>query len=199
MKLRTRLLFFVGICVIVALVIWALRLSFVAVETPSAAGGESRPTERQIARTSAPRHPTNSEETQTHGNVAKSAVAEEVSVDAFDSLTDKWIEPATAKVDLKAVAAFVETFHKVPEARRGECIHRALNLIPDENVMLLAGVLMDKTMDKEIVETVYNDILNRDEDVKKPILQEIFKDKSHPCWADTAWILDVTGELPGKK
>ena len=79
------------------------------------------------------------------------------------------------------------------------CIHRALNLIPDENVMLLAGVVMDKTMDKEIVETVYNDILNRDEDVKKPILQEIFKDKSHPCWADTAWILDVTGELPGKK
>ena len=43
-----------------------------------------------------------------------------------------------------------------------------------------------------------NDILNRDEDVKKPILQEIFKDKSHPCWADTAWILDVTGELPKK-
>ena len=24
---------------------------------------------------------------------------------------------------------------------------------------------------------------------------KIFKDKSHPCWADTAWILDVTGEL----
>ena len=33
--------------------------------------------------------------------------------------------------------------------------------------MLLAGVVMDKTMDKEIVGTVYNDILNRDEDVKK--------------------------------
>ena len=53
--------------------------------------------------------------------------------------------------------------------------------------------------DKEIVETVYNDILNRSEEVKKPILQQIFKDKSHPCWTDTAWILDVTGELPKKK
>lgn len=126
----------------------------------------------------------------------KAEAAEEAAVEAFDALTDKWMEPATAKVDLKAIAAFAETFRKVPQARRDECIHRALNLIPDENVMLLAGVLMDKSMPKEIVETVFNDVLNRDEDVKKPILQEIFKDKTHSCWADTAWILDVTGELP---
>ena len=31
------------------------------------------------------------------------------------------------------------------------------------------------------------------------ILSLIFKDKDHPCWADTAWILDVTGELPQKE
>lgn len=133
-----------------------------------------------------------SEETLT--DEEKATAAEEAAVEAFDALTDKWMEPA-AKVDLKAIAAFSEQFRQVPEVRRDECIHRALNLIPDENVMLLAGVLMDKSMPKEIVETVFNDVLNRDEDVKKPILQEIFKDKTHPCWADTAWILDVTGEL----
>ena len=125
--------------------------------------------------------------------------AEEKLVDAFDDLTDKWMEPSAKAVTMADVDAFVKQFRKVPKARRDECIHRALNLISDENVMLLAGVLMDKSMDKEIVETVYNDILNRDEDVKKPILQQIFKDKAHPCWADTAWILDVTGELPKAK
>ena len=119
-------------------------------------------------------------------------------VDAFDDLTDKWREPSAKGVTMADIDNFVKSFRKIPKARQDECIHRALNLIPDENVMLLAGVLMDKTMGKEIVATVYNDILNRDEDVKKPILQEIFKDKSHPCWADTAWILDVTGELPKK-
>ena len=123
----------------------------------------------------------------------------EKKVDAFDNLTDKWMEPTKKGVTMADVDNFAKAFRQVPKPRQDECIHRALNLIPDENVMLLAGVVMDKTMDKEIVETVYNDILNRDEDVKKPILQEIFKDKSHPCWADTAWILDVTGELPGKK
>ena len=123
----------------------------------------------------------------------------EKKVEAFDGLTDKWMEPSPKGVTMADVDNFAKAFRQVPKDRQDECIHRALNLIPDENVMLLAGVLMDKTMDKEIVETVYNDVLNRDEDVKKPILQQIFKDKSHPCWADTAWILDVTGELPKAK
>ena len=121
-------------------------------------------------------------------------------VNAFDDLTDKWMEPSASKpVTMSDIDNFAQSFRKLPKGRRDECIHRALNLIPDENVMLLAGVLMDKSMDREIVETVYNDVLNRDEDVKKPILQQIFKDKTHPCWADTAWILDVTDELPKAK
>ena len=132
-------------------------------------------------------------------NEEKREIEEEKRVEAFDNLTDKWMEPAANGVSLSDVDHFAATFRKIPKTRRDECIHRALNLIPDENVMLLAGILMDKEMDAETVEDVYNDVLNRDEDVKKPILQQIFKDKSHPCWADTAWILDVTGELPEKK
>ena len=137
------------------------------------------------------------EEPQTEEE--KREAEEEKLVDAFDDLTDKWQEPSAKGVTMSDIDNFAKSFRKIPKERQDECIHRALNLIPDENVMLLAGVLMDKTMDKEIVETVYNDVLNRDEDVKKPILQEIFKDKTHPCWADTAWILDVTGELPKGK
>ena len=120
-------------------------------------------------------------------------------VDEFDALTDHWMEPSKNGVSMKDVDAFVERFHSVPKARKEECLHRALNLVPDENVMLLAGILLDKSQDKELVELVFNDVLNRDEDVKKPILQQVFKDREHPCWADTAWILDVTGELPKNK
>ena len=109
------------------------------------------------------------------------------------------MEPAKGGVTMKEVDAFIAQFKKVPKARKEECLQRALNLVPDENVMLLAGILMDKSQDRDLIELVYNDVLNRDEDVKKPILQQIFADKEHPCWADTAWILDVTGELPQKK
>lgn len=124
---------------------------------------------------------------------------EEQKVEAFDALTDKWVAADEKRqVTMKDADEFVARFKAIPAARQDECIHRALNLVPDENVMLLVGVLMDRTVDKEIVETVYQDVLNRDEDVKRPILKEIFKDKSHPCWKDTAWILDVTDDLPKK-
>lgn len=119
-------------------------------------------------------------------------------VDAFDALVDKWMEPKDTGVTLADSDAFAAAFRALPEARRDECLHRALNLVPDDNVMLLVGILMDKSFGNDLVELVYNDILNRDEEVKKPILQEIFKDRSHPCWADTAWILDVTGETPNE-
>ena len=117
-------------------------------------------------------------------------------VNAFDALVDSWMEPRAGGVSLADSDAFVAAFRKLPEERREECLHRALNLVPDDNVMLLVGILIDKSIDKELVELVFNDVLNRDEEVKKPILKEIFKDKSHPCWADTAWILDVTEGTP---
>ena len=124
---------------------------------------------------------------------------DEKKVEAFDSLTDKWMEKEGGEVTMKDMDAFVAAFKAVPDARKGECLHRALNLVSDDNVLLLAGILFDKSIDKEYLELVFNDVLNRDEEVKKLILPKIFKDKDHPCWADTAWILDVTGELPQKE
>jgi hypothetical protein len=119
-------------------------------------------------------------------------------VDDFDALTDVWRE-TDKEVGMDDIARFRDQFDKVPEDRKEECLHRALNLVPDENAMLLVGILLDKTQPRELTELVFNDILNRDEDVKKPILRELFKDRTHPCWADAAWILDVTGELPAKQ
>jgi len=124
---------------------------------------------------------------------------EETTVAKFDALTDQWIRPNGKKVTIDDVNNYVKRFKALPKLRQNECLQRALNLVPDENIMLLAGILLDKTMDKETVNSVFHDILNRDELVKKPIMKEIFKDKTHPCWADVAWILDVTGELPKAK
>lgn len=162
-------------------------------------GSELAPNKRGLSPTSADEEEPQEEEEELSEDERRER-EEEALVDKFDGLTDKWMEVSEKSVTMADVEAFSQQFAKVPKARKEECLHRALNLIPDENVMLLAGILMDKTQDKELVEIAFNDILNRDEDVKKPILQQIIKDKTHPCWADTAWILDVTGEMPeGKK
>lgn len=114
-------------------------------------------------------------------------------VDAFDALVDGWMEARPAGVSIKDAEDFRKAFARVPDESREECLHRALNLIPDENALLLAGVLLDKSFGKDVLEAVFNDILNRDEQVKLPLLKSIHKDRAHPCWADAAWILDVTG------
>lgn len=119
-------------------------------------------------------------------------------VETFDALTDAWREPVGRPITLEEIQRFSRQFKNVPLESRDDCINRALNLIPDENVMLLAGILMDKSNGKELLDTVCSDLLNRDESVKMPILRQILKDRSHPCWADAAWVLDVTGELSGQ-
>ena len=121
---------------------------------------------------------------------------EEKLVEAFDALTDKWYEGefSTKSVTMPDVDAFVAQFKTLPPARREECLQRALNLISDDHALLLVGLLLDREIEKEYVELVFNDVLNRDEDVKKPILHEIYKDRTHPNWADVAWIFDATGE-----
>lgn len=114
-------------------------------------------------------------------------------VDAFDALVDGWMEARPAGVSIEDVEDFRKALARVPDESRDECLHRALNLIPDENALLLAGVLLDKSFGKDVLEAVFNDILNRDDSAKLPILKNLYRDRTHPCWADAAWILDVTG------
>lgn len=117
-------------------------------------------------------------------------------IQRFDALTDKWSRPQKAPATVEEVKTFVAAFQELPPARRLERLQRSLNLIPDENVILLAGVLLDKGTDEVSAKAIYDDIINRDELVKKPIIEEIYKNKTHPCWDDTRWIFEVTGETP---
>ena len=132
------------------------------------------------------------------GMDAAEAAAEKV-VKAFEDLTDALREPVGGDITLKRVDDFVRKFKALPKERQDEELHHALNLIPDDNSLFLLGVLMDAEVDKEMKELVFNDFLNRSDEVKQPMLKAVFKQKTHPCWTDAAWILDVTGALPAKK
>ena len=113
-------------------------------------------------------------------------------VETFDALVDGWMDPAPGGISIDDMEKFAKAFSRLPEERKDEEIHRALNLLPDENVFLLAAILFDKKQSAEIVDTVFSDILNRPEEVKNPILDKILLDRNHPCWATAAWIRDAT-------
>ena len=212
--MKTRIPFFsiaAGMIAIAGLVFWANR------EKGSAAGGDRILTEQNSIRNGAMAQTNRvaggakplSDTGKTgldDGSVADGreteapvAADEDELVEKFDRITDKWIKASGKEISIRDVEDFLAGLKKVPARRRKECVQRALNLVPDENILIVAGALMDKSLGKEIVTTVFEDVLNRDEKVKKLLLQQVFKDKTHPCWTDAAWILDVTGQLPDRK
>lgn len=115
-------------------------------------------------------------------------------VRAFRQETDRWTRERPVPVE--DVERFSRQFAALPRERKMECLHRALNLIPDANVALLAGILFDKSQPHEILKATFNDIVNRSEEAKEPIVKAVYRDKTHPCCSDATWIYEVTGEKP---
>lgn len=112
----------------------------------------------------------------------------------FFSQLEKWSDGEKNRAAEKDAEDFAAQFKSLPPAIQEENLNHALNLIPDANIILLSGLLFDKTIKPEFNELIFNDILNRDESIKLPIIRQVHKDRAHPCWSDAAWILDVTDE-----
>lgn len=104
---------------------------------------------------------------------------------------------AANKASPADVVTFVAAFGAVPPPWRWDCLRNALNLIPDGNLSLLAGLTLDKTQEPEVRKEVFNEIVNRSEEAKRPILEAVAADKTHPCCDDATWIFEVTGERMG--
>ncbi len=118
-------------------------------------------------------------------------VAAREAVEAFDAFVEDWRDEREGGVTEEDIDAFKAAFARVHKENREEEIHVALNLLPDEHVMLLAGILLDTTEDPEILDLIMSDILNRSDEVKMPIIREVFKDKSHPSWETASFILSA--------
>lgn len=121
---------------------------------------------------------------------------EDLSRQAFADEVQKWESPREGEISAADAEAFCKVLSRVPFQYREEEIDWALNLIPDENALVLAGVLLDKSQPKEVLDSVFNDLLNRDEGIKGILLQKIWSDRSHPCWEDVNWILEATDSKP---
>lgn len=114
---------------------------------------------------------------------------------AFDALTDQLVGVRNSAISQSDVAAYVSAFKILPQTDRKACIQRAINLIPDENLTPLIGILIDKETDLATKKLVFNDILKRNDDRKNAVLRIICEDTEHPCSSDARWILKATGEL----
>lgn len=120
--------------------------------------------------------------------------AREQAVESWDALIDTLAEQPAAPTPEQAQRV-KESLHKLDKEDQLDGVQNALNLLPDEQFAVLYPVLFDKTENPEILDAIFSDALNRDEELKVPLMKELYKDKTHPMYTEAARILDATGEL----
>ena len=103
-------------------------------------------------------------------------------------------QPKEPRVTLSDQLRIRDAFREMTEENRMEEVHHAMNLLPDESVAVIYGVLFDKTQPEDIMDVIFSDILNRDESIKILMMREIAKDPTHPMYAEAARIWDVTSD-----
>ncbi len=94
-------------------------------------------------------------------------------------------------VTMEEQAEIRELFNALEPDVKLENINHAVNLLPDETVSVINGILFDTTQPGEVIAVIFHDLLNRDESIKNPMMEEIVKNKAHPMYVESARILDI--------
>lgn len=103
-------------------------------------------------------------------------------------------QPKEPRVTLEDQLRVRDAFREMTEENRMEEVHHAMNLLPDESIAVIYGVLFDKTQPEDIMDVIFSDILNRDEAIKILMMREIAKDPTHPMYEESVRILEITDD-----
>jgi hypothetical protein len=84
-----------------------------------------------------------------------------------------------------------------PEAQE-EFVAHAVNLCEDEQFDLLANIYFETATPSEVKETIFNDVLNRPDEIKLPLLAKTLRNPTHPMAGESKEILEMYLDLePG--
>lgn len=122
--------------------------------------------------------------------------ANEIRLKAWEDFLEPYLEESgtNREISVDEMIRTKELFDSLNEEQRSDEIGHTMNLIPDESIGLLYGILFDPAEGAEITDTIFCDILNRDENIKMPVLRQLLKMKDHPCSEDAQHILSVVGD-----
>ena len=98
----------------------------------------------------------------------------------------------------KQVADFKAAFDKLSDEVKLENIPHAQNLFTDASIEYLTVILFDTKEPKDVLSSIYYDLLNRPEELKMPIIRKLAADKSHPL-SEEAFDLLVMVDDPAIK
>jgi hypothetical protein len=96
------------------------------------------------------------------------------------------------------VRGLVSSMRGLPAEAQEEFIAHAVNLCEDEQFELLANIYLNPATPKEVSETIFNDLLNRPDEIKLLLLAKTLGNTAHPMNAEAREILEMYLDLePG--
>lgn len=112
--------------------------------------------------------------------------------DRLDELLTKDTDNTTT------VRGLVSSMRGLPPDAQEEFVAHAVNLCEDEQFGLLANIYLDAATPKEVSETIFNDALNRPDEIKLPLLANTLRNPAHPMAGEAREILEMYLDLePG--
>jgi hypothetical protein len=112
---------------------------------------------------------------------------------------DRLDELLTTEADnATTVRGLVSSMRGLPAEAQEEFIAHAVNLCEDEQFELLANIYLNPATPKEVSETIFNDLLNRPDEIKLLLLAKTLGNTAHPMNAEAREILEMYLDLePG--
>ena len=103
--------------------------------------------------------------------------------------------------DQAIVRQLLSGLQRLPGEAQQEFIAHALNLCEDENYIVVEAVYFSPGATKEVCEEIFNDALNRPDEIKLPLLAKTMGQSVHPMFGEAREILEMyldieTGSLP---
>jgi hypothetical protein len=115
------------------------------------------------------------------------------------SWEDRLDELLTTEADNTIIVrGLISSMRGLPPEAQEEFVAHAVNLCEDEQFDVLANVYLDAGTPSEVKETIFNDVLNRPDEIKLPLLAKTLRFPTHPMTGESKEILEMYLDLqPG--
>jgi len=110
---------------------------------------------------------------------------------------DALVEVILAQEDADAASQsgrIKQAFDRMHPEDRIEPLQQALILLPDHQLPVLFDILFDNRQHPDVLDAIFDDALNRPDDLKMPLMEALREDRDHPCFFEAVRILDIAGE-----
>jgi len=183
---------------VIALTVAGLALMFFLIFWPSPDAMEQRlsPPEETWPATPPRSVPLTAERDNGHSPESVRPIGPTTAAEPAADWENKLDEILEMEADETTVARrLVAAMRGLPVEAQTEFLEHALNLYEDENFQELQAVYLNAQTSPEVVEVIFDDMLNRPEEVKLPLLAQTMRLPRHPMAEESREILEMYLDL----